>query len=70
RTAADAIFVKDKAQGSDNPDGYPTPATQYFANKCAAAAYKSLSEGAFKGPLFICAAPGFFAKTSCIFRRA
>ncbi|MBR5410848.1 MAG: hypothetical protein IK104_09255, partial [Clostridia bacterium] len=37
RTAADAIFVKDKAQGSDNPDGYPTPATQYFANKCAAA---------------------------------
>ncbi|MBR5410724.1 MAG: hypothetical protein IK104_08620, partial [Clostridia bacterium] len=43
RTAADAIFVKDKAQGSDNPDGYPTPATQYFANKCAAAAYKSQS---------------------------
>ena len=47
-TAADAIFVKDKAQGSDNPDGYPTPATKYFTNKCAAAAYKSLSEGAFR----------------------
>ena len=52
RTAADAIFVKDKAQGSDNPDGYPTPATRYFANKCTAAAYKSLSEGASRGPLF------------------
>ncbi|MBR5409136.1 MAG: hypothetical protein IK104_00560, partial [Clostridia bacterium] len=41
-TAGDAIFVKDKAQGTDKPDGYPSPATQYFANKCAAAAILSL----------------------------
>ena len=46
RTAADAVFAKDKAQGSDYPDGYPIPATQYFTNKCAAAANKSPSEGA------------------------
>ena len=42
RTATDAIFAKDKAQGPDHPDGYPTPATQYFTNKCAAAAIVSL----------------------------
>ncbi len=46
RTAEDEIFAKDKAQGSDNPDGYPTPATQYFTNNCVAAAIKSLSERA------------------------
>ncbi len=44
RTATDEIFAKDKAQGPDNPGGYPTPATQYFTNNCAAAANKSLSE--------------------------
>ena len=37
RIAADTIFAKDKAQGADNPDGYPCPATQYFTNKSAAA---------------------------------
>jgi hypothetical protein len=42
RTAEDAIFAKDKAQGTDKPDGYPSPATQYFTNKCAAAAILSL----------------------------
>ena len=42
RTAADAIFAKDKAQGTDNPGGYPSPATQYFTNKRAAAAILSL----------------------------
>ena len=53
RTAGDAIFVKDKAQGPDNPDGYPTPATQYFANKCAPAAILSLICAALRcGSLF------------------
>ncbi|MBR3095766.1 MAG: hypothetical protein IKH12_09270 [Clostridia bacterium] len=37
RIASDTIFAKDKAQGADNPDGYPCPATQYFTNKSAAA---------------------------------
>jgi hypothetical protein len=46
RTAADEIFAKDKAKGSDNPGGYPTPSTQYFTNNCAVAAIKSLSERA------------------------
>ena len=45
-----AIFAKDKAQGSDNPNGYPTPETQYFTNKCAAAAASSLSERALRAP--------------------
>ena len=62
------FFVKDEAQGADNPDGYPTPATQYFANKCAAAAYKSLSEGAQSRPFIFfdkntaanCRPPGVF----------
>ena len=49
RTAADAIFAKDKAQGPNHPDGYSIPATQYFTNKCAAAANKSPSEGAQRG---------------------
>ena len=53
RTAVDAIFAKDKAQGSNNPDGYSIPATQYFTNKCAAAANKSPSEGAQNGSLFL-----------------
>ena len=44
RTAADAIFAKNKAQGADNPDGYLPPATMDFTNKCAAAAIQSLSE--------------------------
>jgi hypothetical protein len=37
-TAADVIFAKDKARGADHPGGYPSPATQYFTNKRAAAA--------------------------------
>ncbi len=53
RTAEDEIFAKDKAQGSDNPGGYPTPATQYFTNNCAAAAMKSLSEGAQPAGFFV-----------------
>ena len=55
RTAADAIFAKDKAQGPDHPGGYPTPATQYFTNKCAAAAIVSLICTAQTGgtPFFI-----------------
>jgi hypothetical protein len=52
RTAADAIFAKDKAQGSDDPDGYSIPATQYFTNKRAAVANQSPSEGAQAGFLF------------------
>ena len=52
RTAADEIFAKGKVQGLDNPGGYPTPATQYFTNNCAAAAIKFLSECAEAGSVF------------------
>ena len=52
RTAEDEFFAKDKAQGLEYPLGYPTPATQYFTNNCAAAAMKSLSERA-EGVFFI-----------------
>ena len=55
RTAADEIFAKDKAKGSDNPGGYPTPSTQYFTNNCAVAASKSLSERAETVVFFITA---------------
>jgi hypothetical protein len=50
--AADAIFAKDKTQGSDHPDGYPIPAAQYFTNKCAAEANQSPSEGTQGGVLW------------------
>ena len=48
-TAADVIFAKDKAQGADHPGGYPSPATQYFTNKRAAAAIGSLICAALRG---------------------
>ena len=53
RTAADVIFAKDKAQGADHPGGYPSPATQYFTNKRAAAAILSLICAALGRPFFV-----------------
>ena len=42
-------FCERQGAGADNPGGYPSPATQYFTNECAAAAIKSLSESVQRG---------------------
>lgn len=61
RQATVTLVITNKAQGSGDPGGYPTPAARYSTNNCAAAAMSSLSERAVRRFFSV---PGFIQASS------